>query len=383
MKSKSLISTILLVLFLVAAMPICAMADPGSVSVEVPFTVENTPGTVVIDAQDGAPLPAQTEFSDTQEGSFSLTFTEPGYYAYKVYQKQGLDDYTAYYEFYDDTEYDVVVSVFTDDDNDLSAYVTVSIPGDAFKPDGIVFTNDSETAELSIRKAQALGSGTPTTQLIYVQPDDEITYFITVSNNTKGSVYDVTVKDEIPAGLELVKGSISNEGTEADRVISWDLGTMGPGKSITVSFTTTVPKVTEATTWTNIAAGTFINQTGRVSINTLSLGFGVRAATSIFAPQVIELDTNDVKAVYEPEEPTTAEPTTAEPTTAEPTTAEPTTAQPTTAEPTTSAGSRPYTGDNNNLPLWITIGAVSLGLMIIFVILYRKEHDKDNEQDCA
>ena len=385
MKSKSLISTILLVLFLMA-MPICAMAM-GSVTVEFSFTVENTPGTVVIEAVDGAPLPAQTEFKDAQEGTFSLTFSEPGYYAYKVYQKQNLNDYTAYYEFYDDTVYDVVVSVFLNENNELYGIVTASIPGDSYKPDEIVFVNDSETADLSIRKAQALGSGTPTTELIYVQPGDEITYFITVSNNTNGSVYGVTVADEIPAGLELVENSVSNGGSEADRVIRWDLGNMKPGDSTTVRFTATVPNVTKTTTWTNTAEGTFVNQTGRVSINTLSVGFGVRAAGSVFVPQVIELDTNEVQAIYAPTEPTTAEPTTAEPTTAEPTTAEPTTAEPTTAEPTTvgttSAGSRPNTGDSNHLPLWITIGLASFVCMIIFVILYRKEHGKNNEQDCA
>ena len=366
MKSKSIISTILLVLFLMA-MPICAMAME-SVTVDVSFTVENTPGTVVIEAVDGAPLPAQTEFKDAQEGTFSLTFTEAGTYAYKVYQKQGLGDYTDYYEFYDDTVYDVVVSVFFDDNYELYGIVTASIPGDSYKPDEIVFTNDSEKADLIIRKAQALGEGTPTTDLIYVQPGDEITYFITVSNNTKGSVYDVSVRDEIPEGLELVENSISNGGSESDRMIYWDLGTMGPDDSITVRFTTTVPKVKEETTWINVAAGTFVNQTGRVNINTLSLGFGaVRAAGSVFAPQVIDLDTNDVKAVYAPEGTTIAQPTTAQPTTA--------------GNP--PAASNPYTGDNSNLPLWISIGVASLVCIIVFVILYRKERNKGDEQDCA
>lgn len=360
MKSKSLISTILLVLFLMA-MPICAMAM-GSVTVEFSFTVENTPGTVVIEAVDGAPLPAQTEFKDAQEGTFSLTFSEPGYYAYKVYQKQGLDDYTAYYEFYDDTVYDVVVSVFLDDNNEPYGIVTASIPGDSHKPEEIVFVNDSEKADLSIRKTQALGEGTPTTEMIYVQPGDDITYFVTVSNNTNGSVYDVTVKDEIPAGLELVENSISDKGSEADRVVYWNLGTMKPGDSMTVKFTASVPDVIEETAWTNTAGATFVNQTGRVNINTMSLGFAVRAAGSVFTPQVVELDSNEVKAVYAPAGPMPTEPTTAA---------------------STPAGSNPYTGDNNHLPFWIGIGAASFVCMIIFVILYRKDRNKDNEQDCA
>lgn len=356
-------------MLIMAMLPIQALAM-DSVTVEVSFTVENTPGTVVIEAVGGAPVPAQTEMSDVLEGTFDLTFNEPGNYAYKVYQKQGLDDYTAYYKTYDDTVYDVVVSVFWNEQNELYGVVTASIPGDSYKPGEIVFVNESEEADLTIRKAQALGTGAPTTDKIDVDDGDEITYFITVSNDTEASVYDVAVTDEIPSGLKLKAGSISNGGSEENGVVSWYLGIMGPGDSATVSFTTTVTVADKDSKeeWVNIASGNFVNQTGRVSISTGgAVGLSVnRAGTGMTAvalsansnrmgavslssnaarriatdPQVIKLNTNDVKAVYTP------------------------------------PVKMPQTGDNGNIGLWLALGEASLAGVIFLIVTRRKERSE-------
>ena len=342
MKSKRIVSTIMLMLLMMTLCVPMEVAAYESVTVEVTFTVENTPGTVVIEAVGKEPLPAVTELSDVLEGSFAITYAEPGDYFYRVYQKQGLEDYTAYYEKYDDTVYDVEVSVFIDKNGELYGVVTASIPGDSHKPDGVVFTNESEKAALSITKDQAKGTEKRTKDVLEVEPGDNITYYITVSNNTEGSVYDVTVTDVIPEGLTLVEGTISNDGSEEEREITWYIGVMGPGDTATVSFTTKVPDVTKATTWDNIAKGSFINQTGRVEISTETQPMAATPPTGRAAsePDVIELNTNLVKAVYTP--------------------------------PVTPP---PKTGDIISIGLWIVLGAASLTGIIFLVLTRRKESD--------
>ena len=365
MKTKRIISALMLLLVFLA-LPMQAMAEEESVTVGVSFTVENTPGTVVIEGVDGAPLPEQTELSDVLEGTFEITYTRPGDYEYKVYQKQGLDDYTAYYKTYDDTVYNVLVSIFLDENEELYGVVTATLPGADYKPDDIAFTNESEEANLLIEKSQALNDEKPTTKQIDVKPGDKITYYITVSNNTEGSVYDVTVTDGIPAELELVEGTISHKGSEADRVVTWNLGIIGPGETVTVSFATTVPKDLEVETkWHNFATGTFVNQTGRVTIDTqemkqtetvgklstLSTLRSVKSALRELAnendQQTIEMDTNEVVAVFSP-----------------------------TAPP-------PQTGDNSNIPLLIAIEAVSLAGILLFLFLFFKRRNKDDEEEAA
>lgn len=77
---------------------------------------------------------------------------------------------------------------------------------------------------ISIEKTQQVnGEGEPTNAKLEVKPGDEVTYYLTVtSDGEEDSVaVDVTVKDDIPAGLELVKDSISDGGTVADGVITW------------------------------------------------------------------------------------------------------------------------------------------------------------------
>ena len=75
MHKKWLIGMVFLLL-LTVAMPVQAFAM-DSVTAEIPFTVENAPGTVVMEAMHGAPEPEQSAFENVSEGKFVLRFDEP------------------------------------------------------------------------------------------------------------------------------------------------------------------------------------------------------------------------------------------------------------------------------------------------------------------
>lgn len=126
-------------LLLIMAMPQSAFAME-SVTAEIPFIVERTPGTVVIEAVNNEPLPAVTEFPDVLEGEFEIAYTEPGNYYYRVYQKPG-DLLGAEY---DNRVYGVTVSVFVNEYEMLYAAVTLSIDGNPQKPEIIEFPNTVE-----------------------------------------------------------------------------------------------------------------------------------------------------------------------------------------------------------------------------------------------
>ena len=113
-----------------------------------------------------------------------------------------------------------------------------------------------EKSEIRIRKTQYVGdNGDQATEgLLSVKPGDVITYRLTVTNESDGEATDVIVTDQIPEGLTLVNGSISDGGTVgSDDIITWKLGTLGGGESKTVQFKATVPQVDEAAIWRNIA----------------------------------------------------------------------------------------------------------------------------------
>ena len=98
-----------LFLLILSAATVCVMALPvlamTQVEAELPFTVEGASGTVRIEAEDGAPLPEVTEFTGEGTGKFTMQYTEPDDYVYRVYQLPGGEtDVT-----YDETEYRVLV----------------------------------------------------------------------------------------------------------------------------------------------------------------------------------------------------------------------------------------------------------------------------------
>ena len=135
MNSKKLITVILLLLLLLA-IPIQAFAV-GAATAEIPFTVKNAPGAVVIEAVDEAPLPEQTVFESVLAGKFVLSFADPGDYYYKVCQKPGGESKVSY----DSTVYAVCVSVFVEENGGLYSVVTVDADGSSQKIESIGFQN--------------------------------------------------------------------------------------------------------------------------------------------------------------------------------------------------------------------------------------------------
>lgn len=135
----------LLLLMLMAAQALAL--DTGSVTVAIPFTVEYASGTVVMEALNGAPSPETAELAAAQ-GSFEVTFTNPGNYQYRIFQRPGEDERIRY----DQTVYQVTLFVMSDDDGRLSASVTVGTDGDAHKPESIAFVNEQKTGGLRITK---------------------------------------------------------------------------------------------------------------------------------------------------------------------------------------------------------------------------------------
>lgn len=135
MNSKKLITMILLLLLLLA-IPIQVFAVEDT-TVEIPFTIKNASGTVVIEAVDNAPLPVQTVFEGVSSGKFELSFTGVGNYNYKIYQKSGTDSNVTY----DSTAYTMHISVFVNEDSELYTVVSLYVEDTAQKTDNIVFEN--------------------------------------------------------------------------------------------------------------------------------------------------------------------------------------------------------------------------------------------------
>lgn len=123
---------------------------------EIPFTVENYPGTVVIEPIGDAPLNGINEFVNVNDGTFTLSYTEPDQFSYRIYQLPGdLTDVI-----YDDTVYNVIVSAFVNDDDELYTTTAIGIDGQTGKLEDIVFTNTAvQDEESSSQNEQSSNEG--------------------------------------------------------------------------------------------------------------------------------------------------------------------------------------------------------------------------------
>ena len=129
--------TLLLLLGTVWLLTVPAFAMT-QVEAELPFTVEGASGTVRIETEDDAPLPEVTEQTLEGTGKFTMQYTEPDDYVYRVYQLPGGEaDVT-----YDETEYRVLVSVVVNDDGNLIPRITLATEDNPEKPAEIAFTNE-------------------------------------------------------------------------------------------------------------------------------------------------------------------------------------------------------------------------------------------------
>lgn len=107
--------------------------------------------------------------------------------------------------------------------------------------------------ELEIVKRQAKNDGSLTQGLIQANAGDTITYAIEVSNTGTGPAQNIVVEDIIPEGLELVNGSISDQGQNRGGKITWNMASLEAGKAKTFTFKVKVPSVKEYTRWANVA----------------------------------------------------------------------------------------------------------------------------------
>lgn len=134
------------------AMPMQAFARETA-TVEIPFTVKNGSGTVVIEAVGGAPLPEQTEFVGVSEGKLTAKYTEPGDYCYRIYQRPGTEKGITY----DSTVYEICVSVFVKEDGTLYSVVACNEEGSPQKTDEVVFENIPERTKPEFPEEQKTG----------------------------------------------------------------------------------------------------------------------------------------------------------------------------------------------------------------------------------
>ena len=96
--------------------------------------------TVVLTAEDNAPLPEETRLTVTDNGRVEfgpITYTKPGDYVYTVYQDVGETEFYTY----DRAIYTVTVRVVNDDEGGLTAEIWAIRDDETEKMENVVFTN--------------------------------------------------------------------------------------------------------------------------------------------------------------------------------------------------------------------------------------------------
>lgn len=120
---------------------------------------------------------------------------------------------------------------------------------------------DEGAPELVIQKAQEVNDSGKTDKKQTVKGGDEVTYYITVTNNGIAAAEKVIITDVIPKGLTLVSVNDDDGEQDGDSVV-WHIGDLAPGASREVSYTVKVPEVEGYARWTNIAYASFENDPG-------------------------------------------------------------------------------------------------------------------------
>lgn len=211
-----------------------------------------------------------------------------------------------------------------------------------------------------IEKQQSLNGADLTKERISVKPGDKVTYHLTVTNNSDAIAEDVTVTDVIPNPPLLIvdEESISHDGTLADGVITWKLGDMEGGESITLSFTVTIPVVSNHTVWVNTGFGSYSNPADAELGQRLSS----RIAVQSYGVEVEYVPANTPAPTPAPSGGDTT----------------PGGTTPEGGTPgTPSGGNVPQTGDNSNLVLWIMLMIGSFAGLVIFVLIEKKRRNKE------
>jgi uncharacterized repeat protein (TIGR01451 family) len=72
------------------------------------------------------------------------------------------------------------------------------------------------------------------------RPGATLLYTVNYVNNGTDTATDVVITDRVPANTTLVPGSITGGGTVSNGIITWNIGTVAPTASGTVSFKVTI-----------------------------------------------------------------------------------------------------------------------------------------------
>ena len=166
-----------------------------------------------------------------RDGQSVIIYGLPAGTSYKVVES----DYDAYAVSHDGTDGDTA-SGMIGNDNTLVNYTNTLNP---------------KEPEVTITKAQAV-NGAASESPATVKAEDEVTYTITVKNEGERPAQAVIITDEVPAGL--VVTGIDNDGQNNNGTITWTIDALNAGESYSVSFTVTIPTITENQTWDNTAA---------------------------------------------------------------------------------------------------------------------------------
>lgn len=239
----------------------------AQVTVQIDKTVKNTgtdkigPGGFKFEIAENiqtanAELVLGTVTTDENgKAQFTINFT-PDDIGLTVYTVKEVDEGKANVT-YSDKVYTFTINVALDADNKLIATVTSQeniVNGTtvtaAFEN---TYSHDLPKVKLESKKTQSVNGAEVTDKVTKVAIGDTVTYSITLTNSGEIIAKDITVTDKIPAGLTIVDGSISDNGTLKDGVITWNIDALDVGKTVTVSFKVTVPKVEDNTAWKNIA----------------------------------------------------------------------------------------------------------------------------------
>ncbi|WP_434749881.1 DUF7507 domain-containing protein [Paenibacillus amylolyticus] len=110
-------------------------------------------------------------------------------------------------------------------------------------PDGRVITDASVSNNVTVTVSTPLVSVTKTANAIDAVVGDTLTYTVVITNSDTDPIDNVVFADVIPPGSTFIPGSVIVDGIvqpAADPVTGVNLGTIGPGVSVTVTFSTSV-----------------------------------------------------------------------------------------------------------------------------------------------
>ncbi len=166
-----------------------------------------------------------------------------------------------------DTEWENVATAAYDDPNDPDDD-TPDTP-DKEEPSNTVEVEEDVEPALTITKEASQNN---------VKAGNFVTYTITVKNTGDGKAEGVIVTDILPEGLIFVEAD--KDGTEADGIVTWNIGDLAAGKKAVVKVIVEVPEVAEDTEWQNVATVVY-NEPGEDPQNSVPS-----------EPEIIEIDVN-------------------------------------------------------------------------------------------